>query len=71
MSGQLSIFDILESEPVYVLRVWFKHFNGTPHYFDYELPNDNPREILSIVHKCREEKKGTDFYFQTFEVIKL
>lgn len=67
---QISIFDIIESEPAYILRVWFKHFNGTPHSFDYALPDDSPSTILAAVHKCRQEKKGTDLYFHTFEVIK-
>lgn len=66
----MSIFDILGNEPVYVLRVWFKHFNGTPQVFEFELPNDNPSEIMAAVHKCREEKKGGDLYFQTIEVFK-
>jgi len=71
MTDQISIFDILANEPAYVLRVWFKHFNGTPHYFEIELPSDEPHEILAAVHKCREEHKGSNLYFHTFEVIKL
>ena len=68
MSGQLSIFDILEDKPAIALHITFKEFCGVPRVITLELKDRS--EIFAALQKCRDEHKG-DLYFQYYEVTNL